>query len=150
MLPLIAFTMNEEVKMLLSFITVDNPKILVTDCSFSREIGEIDGAEVHCTSQDCKKSGAENCVPLNPMAPFLPVRKFDAWIVDLDLLPLNPGYVFHLGSTTLKMRGILAVVGDVEDHVALAYGFQILHHGRWHYYLKGSERKGVEDFSDSI
>ncbi len=142
-------SMSEEIKMLLSFITADMPKILVTDCDLVDKIGEIGDSEIHCTATDCKKIREKNCVPLNPEMPFLPMRKFDAWIVDMDSLPLNPGYVFFLASNTLKMMGVLAVIGDVEDHVALAYGFQILHHGKWHYYLKGAERKGVEDFYDT-
>gem|GEM_PF-3073896 len=138
--------MEHEIKMLMSFLTSENPEILITDCDLRKSLGFEEDENIHCTSTECEK--IKNCVPLNPAMPFLPLRRFDAWVVDMDRLPLNPGYVFHLASTTLKMMGVVAIIGEVEDHVALAYGFQILHHGRWNYYLKGSESRGVEDFRD--
>ncbi len=123
----------KEIDMLMSFVVSESPEILITGCG-DRDSLQIENA--YCTSSDCENK--ERCVPLNPAMPFLPLRRFDVWIVNAEEIPLSIGYVFELGSQTLKDMGILAIYGtNPEDYVALSYGFQPLHHGKWHYFLKG-------------
>ncbi len=125
--------MTRELDMLMSFVVVENPKVLISGCKAREKIG-LEGA--YCTSQDCEN--VNDCVPLNLAMPFLPLRRFDVWIVDYKELNINIGYIFDLASQTLKDMGILAIFNtNPEDYIALSYGFQPLHHGNWHYFLKG-------------
>ncbi len=142
--------MEQEIKMLISFLTEDNPKMLVTDCSSKEIIGKLKSyGNVQCTASDCKKK--ESCIPFNQNMPFLPMKKYDAWIVERNKLKINTGYIFHLASITLKMPGILAITEHIEDDIAIAYGFQVLYRGNWYYYLKAYEKSGsVIDFSDAV
>jgi len=143
------YDVDSSIKMLMSFVATDAPRILVSDCG-RRDILEKLSAHgrVDCTASDCENR--ERCVKLNLAMPFLPLKRYDVWVADLSRLRINAGYIFHLASTTLKMLGILAIIGDIEEDIALAYGFQILHHGEWQYFLKAYEKgASVIDLGDT-
>ena len=134
--------MNDEIKMLMGFVIEDSPRILISGCENKNLLEAMKPhGTVECTSVDCENK--ENCVPLNPEMPFLPLDRFNVWIVNMDSIRMSEGFVFHLASNTLKKMGILAIIGgEVDDNIARGYGFQVLYHGAWHYYLKASEGKG--------
>ena len=132
--------MDVRIKRLMGFITEDNLNILVSPCEFLKDIEEIKKyGDVRCTHDKCENY--ENCIKINMKALFLPLESFNTWIVDTDRFKINIGYIFYLASQTLKNFGILAIKGKGDDEVALSYGFQILYHGEWHYYLKSTSRE---------
>ena len=133
--------MEDEIKMLMGFVVESEPEILISPCEESEliEIMKSKG-KVTCTSKSCEKK--ENCLVLNPELPFLPLDRFHVWIVNAEKIGLSEGYVFHLASNTLKTMGVLAVMkGNFDENVARGYGFQILYHGSWDYYLKASDKR---------
>ncbi len=126
--------MNEKMKMLYSFLTVENPQILISPCSLREEMG-FSEEFAKCTSDTCEQK--KNCIVLNPAAMFLPLKKFHAWIADISRFKANTGYAFHLARQTLKDNGVLVIINaNPEDYIALSYGFQPLYHEKWHYFLK--------------
>ncbi len=128
----------DEIKRLLGFVVEENPKILISPCSFAQELKEkLNGFEVSCADTECKEK--KDCIKINLNAPFLPISKFNIWIVDVSKFKMSIGYVFYLARNTLKNNGVLAVKGkeEVDDGIASSYGLQILYHGSWHYYLRG-------------
>ncbi|NPA74644.1 MAG: hypothetical protein GXO25_01010 [Euryarchaeota archaeon] len=125
--------MEHELEMLMSFVVKDTPDILITGCALRDSLGL---ANAKCTATDCEK--VDDCVALNPAMPFLPLRRFDVWVVDFSEFKMSIGYVFELASQTLRDMGVLAIFNTApDDNIAISYGFQPLHHGAWHYYLKG-------------
>ena len=128
----------DEIKRLMGFVIASHPNILITPCIFAQEL-EKRMKNFKMTCADIKCDDTKNCIKINPEAPFLPISKFDVWIVDMSKFRMSIGYVFYLARSTLKNNGILAITGkkDVDDSVALSYGMQILYHGTWHYYLRG-------------
>ena len=130
--------MDERIKKLMGFISEDNPEILVSPCEFREEIEEIKKmGRVKCASFDCEKY--KECIKINSQLPFLPINAFHTWIVNSANFKMSIGYIFYLASRTLKDFGILAIT-EGDDTLALSYGFQILYHGEWHYYLKSYKR----------
>ncbi len=141
--------MDERIKRLLGFLTVDEPIVLLTPCNLKKEawLKDIKAKEIRCTSSNCEKE--EGCIKMHPEGLFLPFDKFDVWILNLEEFPYSPGYAFYSGYQALKDFGIIAIIRGVDeylDSVALSYGFQILYHGRWHYYLKAGKGKSLEIF----
>ncbi len=132
--------MEDEIKKLKSFLTEDSPSILLTPCAL-RDADWIDNlspSEIKCTNSDCKEED-KDCIKMHPTGMYLPLKRFNAWILDLDYFIYTPGYAFYLGRSAMKEFGIIALTSlpdDAMDSVALSYGFQILYHGKWHYYLK--------------
>ncbi len=134
--------MKEEIKILLSFLTTSSPDVLITPCDLMKEswVEEIKAESIKCTSIKCKEED-KNCITMHPTGMYLPMKRFDIWIIDPEYFPYTPGYAFYLGNSAMKQFGIIALTSlpdDSMDSVALSYGFQILHHGSWHYYLKSS------------
>ncbi len=137
--------MEMHIKKLLTFCVKDPERILITPCSLKQAewypslLSLKSVEEIRCTATDCEEE--ENCTKMNPEGLFLPFKRFDAWILDIDSFPYSPGYAFYLGYQTLKDFGVIAVIhGNEElDPVALTYGFQILYHGEWIYYLKAGK-----------
>ncbi len=134
--------MDENIKALLSFLTVDEPELLLTPCSFRNEdwINEIGARNIRCTATKCEEEDKE-CITMHPTGLYLPMNKFDIWIIDPEEFPYTIGYAFYLGKSAMKQFGIIALTSmpdDAMDSIALSYGFQILYHGTWHYYLKSS------------
>ncbi|ADD08169.1 hypothetical protein [Candidatus Aciduliprofundum boonei] len=134
--------MKEEIKILKSFLTVDSPAVLLTPCELKNKdwVSELNYSEIKCTSLDCQEED-KDCIKMNPQGLYLPLHRFHAWIIDPEYFIYTPGYAFYLGRSSLKEFGIIALtslVDDAMDSIALSYGFQILHHGNWHYYLKAT------------
>ena len=134
--------MEEEIKTLKSFLTVDSPSVLLTPCKFREEkwVGEINPREIKCTDVRCQEEDKE-CINMHPTGLYLPIQRFDVWIMDPEYFTYTPGYAFYLAHSALKNFGIVAMTSmpdDALDSVALSYGFQILYHGKWHYYLKST------------
>ena len=134
--------MDLRIKKLLGFLTVEKPSLLLTPCSLREEewVKEINAGEVKCTDVNCDKED-KNCIKMHPQGLYLPIEKFDVWIVDPRSFPYSPGYAFYLAHTAMKKFGIFVLThlpDDLTDSVALSYGFQILYHGEWHYYLKAT------------
>ncbi len=139
----ISRTMKNEVKMLMSFIVDEEPEFLVSPCEEELISNLKEEGEVWCTARKCE---SKHCIELNPEGPYLPRDRFSAWIVDVKSTPLTVGYVFHLASHTLKNMAVLAIKNAVvDDSMARGYGFEILHHGSWHYYLKSEEKSSTLD-----
>ena len=137
--------MEPQIKKLLAFCVKDPERILITPCSLKQAkwypslLSLKSVQEIRCTANNCEDE--ENCIRMNPEGLFLPFKRFDVWILDIDSFPYSPGYGFYLGYRSFKDFGILAVIhGNEElDPVALTYGFQILYHGDWDYYLKAGK-----------
>jgi len=134
--------MDEKVKKLLGFLTVEKPSLLLTPCSLRDEpwVKELNAGEIRCTDINCEK-GDPLCIKMYPQGLYLPIEKFDIWIMDPREFPYSPGYGFYLAQTALRSFGVVALTNFPEgltDSIALSYGFQILYHGAWHYYLKGT------------
>jgi len=134
--------MDERIKTLLSFLTVDSPSVLLTPCEFRDEswVEEIGAESVKCTSSQCKEEDKE-CIKMHPTGIYLPMKRFNVWIIDPSQFPYTIGYAFYLGRSAMKDFGVIALTSmpdDAMDSIALSYGFQILHHGNWHYYLKSA------------
>jgi len=134
--------MDPRVKKLLGFLTAENPVLLLTPCSLRNEewVKEINPGEVKCTDINCEEKD-KNCIKMHPQGLYLPIGKFDIWILEPKEFPYSPGYGFYLAHSALKDFGIMVLTtlpDDLTDSVALSYGFQILYHGAWHYYLKGT------------
>jgi len=132
--------MKEEIKILKSFLTVDSPAVLLTPCDLRNEdwLSDLNYSEIKCTSVNCEEED-KDCIKMNPQGMYLPLHRFHVWIIDPDYFTYTPGYAFYLGRSSLKEFGIIALTSltdDAMDSIALSYGFQILHHGNWHYYLK--------------
>ncbi len=128
----------DEFKRLMGFVMEEKPRILITPCAKLDELkNELQGYDFTCADVECKER--EKCIKININVPFLPLNRFDVWIVDLEhAFPLNLGYIFYLAKNTLKDNGVLTIIGkQVDDSIALSYGLKILYHGEWHYYLKG-------------
>ncbi len=138
--------MDARIKRLLEFCVEDPQSILVTPCELKEEEWFKDlefVKDIRCTSTRCEE-GDKNCIKMDPQGVFLPFEKFNIWLINLEEFPYSPGYAFYLGYESLKDFGIIAIVNKVDesmDSVALSYGFQILYHGAWHYYLKAGKRK---------
>ncbi len=141
--------MDLRVKRLLEFCSHDPKSILITPCQLKKSAWFEDLKflpEIRCTAVDCEEEG-EGCIKMHPQGLFLPFEKFDVWILDLSRFPYTPGYAFYSGYQALKEFGIIAITGEVDDSldsVALSYGFQILYHGEWHYYLKAGKGTVIE------
>ena len=134
--------MDPRIKTLLSFLTVEKPEVLLSSCSMKDEkwVEDIGAKSVKCTSAQCEEED-ETCIKTHPTGMYLPMNRFDVWIINPEEFPYTLGYAFHLGASSLRKFGLIVLTSlpdDAMDSVALSYGFQILYHGDWHYYLKSA------------
>ncbi len=134
--------MDPKIKRLLGFVTSNNPVLLLTPCKLRAEewVKDINPKEIKCTDLNCDEED-KDCIKMHPQGLYLPIGRFDVWIIDPSQFPYSPGYAFYLGHSSMKQFGILVFTelpDELTDSVALSYGFQILYHGEWHYYLKSS------------
>ena len=133
--------MDEGIRLLKGFLTVENPEVLLTPCKMRDEswLEDLKPKRVRCTSSNCDDD--EECITMHPTGMYLPMKGFDVWILDPEYFPYTTGYAFYLGNSAMKKFGIIVLtklVDDAMDSIALSYGFQVLYHGTWHYYLKAS------------
>ncbi len=134
--------MDDRIRMLKGFLTTDKPEVFLVPCGMRNEdwLKEIGASRVMCGSSKCLEED-KDCITMHPTGMYLPMKRFDLWILDPEAFPYTTGYAFYLGASAMKQFGVIVLTSlpdDAMDSVALSYGFQILYHGRWHYYLKSS------------